>query len=341
MEKKEIAQQVKLGAFVLAGLALFLVAVFFIGSENNVFSRTFTVAAVFKNVEGLKAGDNVWLSGVKIGTVSDVKIISEGKVVVDLALRDRQNQFVQSDAVASIGSDGLVGSKIVVIRPGNSGRAISEEDTLNTVSPTDTQDLLNIAKDVGENTRSLTSDLRTIASRINQGQGIVGELLTDGTIAQEIRAAVLNLRATGTNTAKASAELQALIHELRSGPGLLPMLVSDTGYARTFQDALTNIEKVSTNAEEVSESLEALATKINDENNAIGVLLADTTVAEQLKNTVENAEQASHKLDENMEALQHNFLFRGFFRRKERREAREAKAAEAQEAASSKGLQTC
>ena len=136
MEKKEVAHQVKLGAFVLVGLCLFLAAVFLIGSENNVFSRTFTVSAVFRNVEGLKPGDNVWLSGVKIGTVSDVKIISEGKVVVDLALKENQNKFIQSDAVASIGSDGLVGSKIVVIRPGRSNRTVSDEDTLNTLSPT-------------------------------------------------------------------------------------------------------------------------------------------------------------------------------------------------------------
>lgn len=331
MEKKEIAQQIKVGIFVLAGLALFLVSVFFVGSENNIFSRTFTVAAVFRNVEGLKAGDNVWLSGVKIGTVSDVNIVSEGKVVVNLSLKDRQNQFIDTDAMASIGSDGLVGSKIVIIRPGKSGQMVSEDDTLNTVSPTDTQDLINLAKDVGENTRTLTSDLKTIASRISAGQGIVGELLNEGEVAREIRAAINNLRATGDNTARASAELNNLISEMRSGPGLLPMLISDTSYAKTFQNALANIEEVSTNAGRVSESLQVLAAKINDQDNALGVLLGDSAVADQLKSTIENAAQASHKLDENMEALQHNFLFRGYFRKQEKREAR------AREAASSKG----
>lgn len=331
MERKEIAQQIKVGIFVLAGLALFLVSVFFVGSENNIFSRTFTVAAVFRNVEGLKSGDNVWLSGVKIGTVSDVKIVSEGKVVVNLSLKDRQNQFIDTDAMASIGSDGLVGSKIVIIRPGKSGQMVSEDDTLNTVSPTDTQDLINLAKDVGENTRTLTSDLKTIASRINAGQGIVGELLNEGDVAREIRAAINNLRATGDNTARASAELNNLISEMRTGPGLLPMLISDTSYAKTFQHALANIEEVSMNAGRVSESLQVLAAKINDQDNALGVLLADSTVADQLKSTIENAAQASHKLDENMEALQHNFLFRGYFRKQEKREAR------AREAASSKG----
>ena len=332
MEKKEIAQHIKLGAFVLAGIVLFLVSVFFIGSENNIFSRTFTVSAVFKNVEGLKPGDNVWLSGVKIGTVSDVRIVSEGKVIVDLSLKENQNQFIQSDALAAIGSDGLVGSKIVVIRPGKSNKVVTDDDTLNTVSPTDTQDILNLAKDVGENTRNLTSDLSTIARKINDGQGIVGELLNDGTIAQELRAAILNLRSTGSNTAKASAELQALVQELRTGPGLVPMLVSDTGYANTFRNALANIERVSENAGEVSQGLEELATKINEKHNAVGVLLADTVAADQLKQTIENAAQASQKLDENMEALQHNFLFRGYFRKQEKRKARAAR-----EAGSSKG----
>lgn len=331
MERKEVAQQIKLGAFVLAGLALFLISVFLIGSENNVFSRTFSVAAVFRNVEGLKPGDNVWLSGVKIGTVSDVKIISEGKVVVVLALKEDQNKFIQADAMASIGSDGLVGSKIVVIRPGRSARSVVDNDTLKTVSPTDTQDILNLARDVGENTRSLTGDLRTMASRISEGKGIVGELLNDGTIAQEIRAAILNLRKTGMNTAEASAELHGLIYELRNGPGLLPTLVSDTAYANTFRSALANIERVSVNAGAVSEGLETLASKIHEQNNAVGVLLDDSVVADQLRTTIENTALASEKLDENMEALQHNFLFRRYFRKQQKREARQER-----EAASSK-----
>lgn len=323
MEKKEIAQQIKVGAFVLAGLTLFLVSIFFIGSENNIFSKTFTVAVVFKNVEGLKSGDNVWLSGVKIGTVSDVKIISQGKVVVNLSLKDKQNQFIKKDAIASIGSDGLVGNKIVVIRPGISGEIIAPDDTINTSSPADTQELINIAKDVGENTRSITSDLKTIAQRVNDGKGIVGELLNDGTIAKELRDAIVNLRTTGSNTAKASAELHTLLYQMRNGDGLLPTLISDTTYLKTFQNALANVEKVSVNASVVSENLQNMAVKMNNKDNAVGLLLADTLLANQVKNTVQNAAQASQKLDENMEALQHNFLFRGYFRKQAKREARE------------------
>jgi phospholipid/cholesterol/gamma-HCH transport system substrate-binding protein len=323
VEKKEIVQQIKLGAFVLAGVVLFLISIFFIGSENNIFSKTFTLSAVFKNVEGLKEGDNVWLSGVKIGTVSKVKIISQGRVLVNFVLKDQQNKFIRKDATASVGSDGLVGNKIVVIRPGTSPHVINPEDTINTSSPADTQDLFNIAKDVGENTRSLTDDLKIIAKGVNDGKGIVGELFKDGELAQDLRKAVLNLRTTGDNTAKASEALAILLKEMKHGNGLLPTLISDTTYAHTFSEALHNVKEVSANANVVARNLESLSEKLNNKNNAVGVLLSDSSMADRLKSTIKNAEQASQKLDENMEALQHNFLLRGYFRKQERRKERD------------------
>lgn len=324
METKEVSQQVKLGAFVLGGIALFLVAVFLIGSENNIFSNTFTITATFKNVEGLKQGDNVWLSGVKVGTVKDVSIVSEGKVLVTLTLKNNQSQFIRRDATASIGSDGLVGNKIVVIRPGLAAQAIQEDDTINTSSPADTQELMNIAKDVGENTRSLTSDLSMIAKKINEGQGVVGEIMNNGQLGQEIRMVVNNLSETGRNTALVSQELHKLVYELRNGDGLMPTLLRDTMYAQTFRQTLTNLQQVSANAQVMSDNLQTLSAKFNEDDNAVGVLLSDKATADRIKNTVENAEAATKKLDDNMEALQHNFLLRGFFRREEKRKAREA-----------------
>jgi phospholipid/cholesterol/gamma-HCH transport system substrate-binding protein len=324
MEKKEVMQQVKLGAFVFAGVTLFLISVFFIGAENNIFSRTYDVSAVFKNVEGLKEGDNVWLSGVKIGTVTDVTIASQGKVVVKLSIKNNQHQFITEDATASVGSDGLVGNKIVVIRPGKSYRILNEDDTINTHSPADTQQLFNIAKDVGENTRSLTNDLKAITKKINDGQGIVGEFLNDGAIAQDIRLAVASLKTTSSNTAQLSHELHALITEMRTGDGLLPTLLSDTSYAKSFKNTMENVNRVSSSAGQAAQSLEHLTDKLNSKDNAVGVLLTDTTFAEHLRHTMSNTEQATEKLDANMQALQHNFLFRRYFKRHPQEQAEAA-----------------
>ena len=329
MEKKEIAQQIKLGAFVVVGLGLFLVTVFLIGSENNIFNKTVTVKAVFRNVEGLKEGDNVWLSGVKVGTVKDVAISSQGRVVVQLSLKGKQTEFIKKDASATIGSDGLVGNKIVILQPGTAPESIQDQDTIRPGPAGDTQELMAIAKDVGQNTKALTEDLSIIAHRIAQGKGVIGEILNDGELAQELRTAVYSLQATGSNTAKASSELHQLLFDLRNGDGLIPTLVNDTTYASTFKNTLSSLQQVSANAQEVSKNLQDLTAKLNSNDNAVGVLLSDEEMATRIKNSIYNAEKATEKLDENMEALQHNFLLRGYFRKQAKKEAAAAKGARA------------
>jgi phospholipid/cholesterol/gamma-HCH transport system substrate-binding protein len=326
MESKEYKQNVRLGIFVVAGLALFLISVFYIGSERNVFNKTFTVSAIFKNVEGLTEGDNVWLSGVKIGTVKNVTIISEGKVIVSLSLKHKQNEFIKEDATAFIGSDGLVGNKIVVVRPGTASEAIHDNDTINSLSPTDTQELINIAKDVGSNTRSLTDDLKLITAKINKGQGVVGELLNEGELSRDLRQTIEALRLASQNTNQATIDLKKLVSEVNNGDGLVTKLIKDSTYAATFNDALRNVGEVGVNAKAMSEDLREVVAKFNDEDNAIGVLLADSTFASKLRVTLNNAQSASAKLDQNMEAMRHNFLFRGYFRKQQK--AQEQKAQE-------------
>jgi len=323
MKTTETKQNVKLGTFVVVGLFVFLVSVFFIGKESNLLNRTFSVFAIFKNVEGLQKGDNVWLSGVKIGTVKSVAIISESKVIVGLSIRDKQNKFIRKNATASIGSDSFIGNKIVVIRPGNSPQAIHEADTINAQSPADTQELLGIAKEVGENTRTLTEQLNGLVTKIRNGEGVIGELVNDGPMSRDLRKTIASLKATGENTEKASADLSGLVGDLRHGKGLLPTLIADTSFASTFRVALSNIKRVSQNAARIARNLDSLTTKVNDKRNAAGVILADTAFANNLKRTAQNAKDASAKLDQDMEALKHNFLFRGYFRKQDKKAKKE------------------
>ena len=330
MEEDETKERIKLGAFVVGGAVLFLIAAIIVGSASNFFSKTFMVSAVFKNVEGLKEGDKVWLSGVQIGTVKKVQIVVIGEVVVGLSLKEKQNEFIRKNATASIGSDGLIGNKIVVIQPGNSPEIILDGDTINAVSPADTQELINIAKEVGENTRSITLDLKTISSKLSKGQGIIGELLNEGPFSKELRLTVHNLKTTGENTTRASSNLSNLVEDMRHGPGLLPTLISDTTFKGVFTQTLVNVKKVSKNAEAMSKSLESITAKMNNRDNAVGVLLADTAFAHKLQRTMRNTESASFRLNENMEALKHNFLTRGFFRKQARQEKKEKEKLEAE-----------
>lgn len=332
MEEQDVKQRVKLGAFVLGGVALFMIAVFFIGAASNFFSPTFAVSAVFKNVEGLKEGDKVWLTGVQIGTVKSVRIVTVGEVVVKLSLKEKQNEFIRKNATASIGSDGLIGNRIVVIQPGNSPEVIHDDDTISAVNPADTQEIISIAKEVGENTRSITLDIKAISSKIKQGEGLVGELLNDGAFAQDLRKTVRGMEATSKNAVLATNDLTYVTHEMKTGKGLLPTLISDSSETKVFKESLSNIRRVSVSAAAMSKSLDSVTRKMNSHDNAVGVLLADTTFAHKMQSTMKNIQDASVKLDENMEALKHNFLTRGYFRKKEKQDKKDAeKKAKAQE----------
>ncbi|HEY3429070.1 MAG TPA: MlaD family protein [Cyclobacteriaceae bacterium] len=325
MESKEVKQNIKLGAFVVGGIVLFFAVLFYLGKESNIFNKTFTVSAVFKNVEGLNEGDNVWLSGVKIGTVKRVQIVAEGQVIVDLSLKDNQNQFIKKDATAFVGSDGFVGSKIVVIRPGAGSEIIQDQDTINALSPTDTQELINIAKEIGSTTRAITDDLKLISARLNKGEGIFGELLRDGPASHDLREAITALKETGQKANRVTANAEKLLSDVNNGDGLINKLITDTAYARTFETTLKNIGEVGKNSKKISQDLQGMIDKMNSGDNAISVLLADSAFAHKLKATMDNAKSASIKLDENMEAMQHNFLLRGYFKKQKKAEEKKKK----------------
>jgi phospholipid/cholesterol/gamma-HCH transport system substrate-binding protein len=320
MENQEIKRNVKLGVFVIGGIALFLGSVFYLGREGNIFNRTFAVSAIFKNVEGLKEGDNVWLSGVKIGMVKRVLIVKEGRVIVTLSLKDKQNEFIKKDATAFVGSDGLVGNKIVVIRPGTADNAIVENDTINSLSPTDTQELFNLAKEVGMSTRSITDDLKLISARLNKGEGIFGELLHEGPVSRDLRQTIAVLKVTSENASRISVEISKLVTVINSGDGLITKLLTDTTYTATFGNALESVAKVGANSEKISRELQGIVSKMNSSENAVGVLLTDTLFARKLQGTMDNAKAATFKLDENMEALQHSFPLKRYFKKKKKTE---------------------
>lgn len=315
MENQEAKQNIKLGTFVIGGVVLFLVILFYLGRENNVFNKTFMVSAIFKNVEGLKEGDNVWLSGVKIGTVKKVSIMEEGKVIVTLSLKEKQNEFVRKDATANIGSDGFIGNKIVIIRPGISSEAIHDYDTLKSFSPTDTQELFNLAKDVGTDIKAITSDLKITTARINAGEGVIGELLNEGEMAQELRASMGAIRKASENATRATNEINKILVQINTGDGLMTKLIRDTTYAAQFSRTMDNVEQVGENARKMAADLKEVTNKMNDQNNAMGVLLTDTVFAEKLKSTMVNAEKSSAKLDENLKAMRSSWPFKKYYKK--------------------------
>ena len=120
--KNNISNKIKLGIFISLGMIVFIVAIYFIGEGQQLFRSTFSLTGVFKDVAGLQAGNNVRLSGVNIGTVKNINIVSDSSVKVEIVIDESTRKFIKKDAVAIIGSEGLMGNKVLIINPGTGGK---------------------------------------------------------------------------------------------------------------------------------------------------------------------------------------------------------------------------
>jgi phospholipid/cholesterol/gamma-HCH transport system substrate-binding protein len=209
--KKDTGSKIRLGIFISLGIAVFMVGIYFIGERQQLFRSTFRVSGVFKDVGGLQAGNNVRLSGVNIGTIDNISIVSDTSVRVEIVIDESTRKFIKKDAVASIGSEGLMGNKILIINPGTGGKKeIEKNDTVQTVQPINLDDILASLKTTADNTSHITSDLATITSNIQSGKGTIGRLLMDRSMAQNIDSSIVSLK-------HGSEGLKNLINDAKSG----------------------------------------------------------------------------------------------------------------------------
>jgi phospholipid/cholesterol/gamma-HCH transport system substrate-binding protein len=193
--KKDTSYKIKLGMFISLGIALFIVGIYFIGEKQQLFRGTFHLSGVFRDVAGLQAGNNVRLSGINVGTVENISIVSDTSIRVEILIDESIRKFIKKDAVASIGSEGLMGNKLLIINPGTGGKMeIENNDIVKTVQPINMDDILISLKTSIDNTSNITSNLSKITGTIQSGKGTIGRLLTDKSLGQTFDSTFVNLK---------------------------------------------------------------------------------------------------------------------------------------------------
>jgi len=221
--------KVRLGLFVAGGLALFILAIFIIGKQKNLFNPVYSLNATFYNVSGLQVGNNIRFSGINIGTVDNITIINDSTVRVVMSIKKEVKKFIKKDSEVAIGSEGLIGDRLLIITQGSTNSPLAME-----------------------------------------GQQLAS---------------------------KEPVETDAI---------------------------MASLKVTASNAEIISLQLAEIMTKINGGNGTLGRLIQDTAIAENLNQTIVNLKKSSKGLGENMEAAKHNFLFRGYFKKKEKVEEQKA-----------------
>ncbi|MES2779501.1 MAG: MlaD family protein [Bacteroidota bacterium] len=191
----QTSQHIKLGIFVTIGVIIFAAGIYFIGDAKQLFTRTFRMSAMFNNVNGLQVGNNVRFAGINVGTVENIEILTDTSVKVDMVVAVSTQQFIKKDAKAIIGSDGLMGNKILNLSAGTKGHAqVADNDMIGTTMPVSFDDMLLNLKKTTDNATSITSDLADIMNNIHSGKGTIGKLFMDTVFADNLDKTIINVK---------------------------------------------------------------------------------------------------------------------------------------------------
>jgi phospholipid/cholesterol/gamma-HCH transport system substrate-binding protein len=328
--KNTSSQKFRLGLFVILGTILFVAGVYLIGQRQDMFKKTFTISAYFQNVNGLQKGNNVRYAGIDIGVVKDITMLNDSTIKIDMTIDEKIIVHIKKNAIATIGSDGLVGNMIINIVPGKgSSELISNGDTIESYSKIGADDILSTLSVSTENAAILTSDLLKITTAMLEGKGTVGLLLNDTIMARDLKQSVNNLKMASRGATHTINELSSIISAIKTNDDtVLGMILNDTISGQKLKSVVVNLE---TSSKEIERVLSNINTVVDDFSSSAGTynyIVSDTTLVNSLKSTLNNINEGTDKFNQNMEALKHNWLTRGYFKKLERQEERELKKIE-------------
>lgn len=331
---------IRLGIYVASGVLLFIFVIYLIGSRQNMFQRNVKITATFADVKGLRVGANVRFTGIDVGTVSKMVILSDTTVLIEMAVNEKVTPFIKKNSIATIANEGLMGSKIVVLLPGSADeKSISHGDNLQTSQPVEIDDIIREIKISSERISAVSSNLVDITSKINRGEGIFGKIFTDTSFAYNLSLTTQNLqeisarvnRGEGivgklfadTSLAKnidsasilleqISRNIEGITQKIDEGQGIFELLLSDTSLTYNLYESSQNLNYSTANLEKFSSNLMEITEKMNTGKGAFNKLLVDSVFADSLDITVRNLNETILEIQSASEALQQSRLVKGF-----------------------------
>ena len=323
MKATDSNRPIMVGFFVLLGIFFFMLAVFTLAGKQKRFVSTIAIKAVFDDVSGLQTGNNIWFLGVKIGTVKDIRFYENAKVEITMNIEASAQQYIRKDAKAKVSSEGFIGNKNIIIYGGSAAMpAVKDGDFLAVEKALSTDDIMQTLQENNKNILAITNDFKQLSHKINQGDVVLGTLISDESSAVDVKSMIHNLQVVSAHTAQISDGLSRFTDKLNNQRGLINQALTDTTVFSDLKSAVAKLEQITISTAKLTNNLNQASAKLKTNDNAAGVLLSDAKTAESLKKTIRNLETSTQKLDENMEALQHNFLLKGFFKKKAKREGK-------------------
>jgi phospholipid/cholesterol/gamma-HCH transport system substrate-binding protein len=331
MSESPQRQAVIVGLFVSIGIAILIGALFTLGSMTEMLQRNVQVTTVFDDVGGLKKGDAVWFSGVPVGTIKEVRFDGGPQVEVEMAIDSEASPFIRADAMARVSSDGLIGNKIIVLYGGTpEAEAIESGDALQSSVSLSPEQVMAMFQENNKNLLAITTDLKGVASKIAAGEGSVGKLLADDHLYNDLTNTVSAMQDAAVNAQVMTGNLANFAGKVNQEGHLAHDLVTDK---TTYASLTSSVEKFESAATSAATIVDKLEQGTSDPATPLGTLLHDEEAGEDLKETLDNLNEGSMLLSENLEAMQHNFLLRGFFKKKDKEKEEKQQRGQAQKPA--------
>ena len=317
--RKTTSQKIQLGVFMILGTALFVVAIYFIGQRKNLFTPNYTIKAYFQNVNGLQSGNNVRFSGVNIGIVSEIVMANDSTIEVQMLIEKQMAEYLKKNAIATIGSDGLVGNMIVNIVPGDGpSTRVENNDIIKTYSKIGADDILSTLSATNENAAILTADLLKITRAMLEGKGTLGLLLHDTIMARDLKESIKALKLASLTAASTIRELESVSTSFHNPNSVAGTLLNDSLSGAKIKNMIIHLETSSKSLEASTNEINHMLEQLQNDQGAMHYLTQDSTLVSDLKSTVKHLNDGTAKFDENMRALQSHFLFRRYFKKQEK-----------------------
>lgn len=187
--------KIRLGLFIAGGVALFVFAIFIIGKQQNLFDPVYKLTTTFYNVSGLQVGNNIRFSGINVGVVDKISIINDSTVRVEMLIKKDIDKFIKTDSEVAIGSEGLIGDRLLIITQGSSDAPEAKEgQQLASAEPVEMDAIMASLEVTAVNAEIISQQLAEIMIQINSGKGTLGRLIQDTSIAENFSRTMINIR---------------------------------------------------------------------------------------------------------------------------------------------------
>jgi phospholipid/cholesterol/gamma-HCH transport system substrate-binding protein len=305
------------GIFIIAGITLFALGIFLVGSRHEAFSRHVLLYTEFADLDGIAKGSKVQVAGMDAGQVTriDVPNSPSGHFRVQMKVNEQLHGLVRSDSVVTVDTEGVVGDTFLTIHSGSPSAAIAEADSvLQSKPPISMSDLLThglgIMNDADATIKQVGGKLNVALDGVNgavgnandllvglkEGRGPAGMLLRDEKMAGQIRETMSNVQSTTSNLNQASGRVNSLVAD-----------VQQRQFPQKLDDTMTQIRSASTRADATIQQVQQSLTQ------ALGPDANGVTAGQNISEALTNVNAATGNMAEDTEALKHNFFFKGFF----------------------------